>query len=73
MFADEVLELFGRGDLHYDLGPSAFLNLLFFEDIADVAWLDIHLQGAFFLVDNDSRGITLLHIVLEFALSGVSR
>ena len=73
LLADEVLQLVGRGDLHHDIGARALVDFLLLEDIADMAGLDIHLQGALLLVDNDARGKTLLHIALELAISGVSR
>ena len=73
LLADEVLQLVGRGDLHHDIRSRALVDLLLLEDIAYVVRFDIHLQGAFLLVDNDSGSVALLHIALELAISGVSR
>ena len=44
LFADEVLKFVGRRHLHYDVRSCAFFHLLLFEDIADVACFDVHLQ-----------------------------
>jgi len=73
LLANKVLELVGRWDLHHDIRPSTLVNLLFLEDIAYVSRLDIHLQSPLLLVDDDSRGIALLHITLELAVCGITR
>ena len=73
LFAYEVFEFVGRRNLHNDIRPCALLYLLFLEDVAYVFGLDIHLQSPFLLVDDDARGIALLHITLELAVRCVSR
>lgn len=73
LLADEVFQLIGRWELHYDKWTSTLIYLLLLENIPYVAGFDIHLQGAFFLVDNDARGITLLDIVFEFAIGRITR